>query len=165
MRNPSRFLFSLLTVLATAVPAGAQAQVSAQRIERAASEPQNWLTNHGGYDSKRYSTLTEITPANVKDLTLKWVWQNRSLEKFEATPLVVDGIMYTVQPPNDVVALDAATGRVFWTYQNDGNEGYFYALNARNGNVLWKSTVGGSVQSSPITYHGERAAVRIGECR
>ena len=39
-----------------------------------------------------------------------------SLEKFEATPLVVDGVMYTVQAPNDVVALDAETGRQFWVY-------------------------------------------------
>ena len=52
----------------------------------------------------------------MKNLELQWVFQARSLEKFEATPLVVDGIMYTVQAPNDVVALDAATGRVFWTY-------------------------------------------------
>jgi len=33
-----------------------------------------------------------------------------------------------------------------------GNEGYFYALDARSGSVLWKATVGASVQSSPITY-------------
>ena len=40
------------------------------------------------------------------------MFQARSLEKFEATPLVVDGVMYTVQPPNDIMALDAATGRI-----------------------------------------------------
>ena len=44
------------------------------------------------------------------------MFQAHSLEKFEATPLVVDGVMYTVQPPNDIVALDAATGRVFWSW-------------------------------------------------
>ena len=41
-----------------------------------------------------------------------------SLDKFEATPLVVDGVMYTVQAPNDVVALDVVTGRVFWIYRH-----------------------------------------------
>ena len=46
------------------------------------------------------------------------MFQAQSLEKFEATPLVVDGVLYTVQAPNDVVALDAATGRVFWTYSH-----------------------------------------------
>lgn len=44
------------------------------------------------------------------------MFQSASFEKFEATPLVADGILYTVQAPNDIVALDAATGRVFWTY-------------------------------------------------
>ena len=66
--------------------------------------------------SQRYSTLAQITPQNVKNLELQWMFQARSLEKFEATPLVVDGILYTVQAPNNVVALDAVTGRVFWTY-------------------------------------------------
>lgn len=41
-----------------------------------------------------------------------------SLEKFEATPLVVDGVMYLTQAPNDVVALDPKTGRVFWMYEH-----------------------------------------------
>jgi len=53
-------------------------------------------------------------PENVHSLEPKWVFQARSLEKFEATPLVVDGVLYTVQPPNDIVALDAQTGRIYW---------------------------------------------------
>ena len=53
----------------------------------------------------------EITPENVKNLELRWVFQAQSLEKFEATPLVVDGVMYTVEAPNNIVALDAATGQ------------------------------------------------------
>ncbi len=56
--------------------------------------------------------LNQIRVNNVGNLELQWVFQARSLEKFEATPLVVDGVMYTVQAPNDVVALDAATGRI-----------------------------------------------------
>ena len=57
-------------------------------------------------------------PDNVKRLELKWVWQASSLEKLEATPLVVDGVMYLTDPPNDVVALDVRTGRVFWRYEH-----------------------------------------------
>jgi glucose dehydrogenase len=60
--------------------------------------------------------LKQIDPANVKNLELKWVFQAQSLQKFETTPLVVDGIMYLTQSPNDVVAVDAKTGRVFWIY-------------------------------------------------
>src|ERR1700728_4712884 len=93
-----------------------QAQVSYERLLHADKEPQNWLTYSGGYASNRYSELTKITPENVKDLSLKWVYQSRSLEKHEVTPLVVDGVMYTIQSPNDVVALDAATGKSLWTH-------------------------------------------------
>jgi alcohol dehydrogenase (cytochrome c) len=91
-------------------------QVSFDRILASGNEPQNWLTYSGSTMSQRYSTLNQITPENVKNLELQWMFQARSLEKFEATPLVVDGILYTVQAPNNVVALDAVTGRVFWTY-------------------------------------------------
>jgi alcohol dehydrogenase (cytochrome c) len=99
-------------------PACLTAQVTSERLLRAQQEPHNWLTHSGAYHAQRHSPLTQITPANARDLELQWVWQARSLEKFEATPLVVDGIMYTVQMPNDVVALDAVTGRVFWIYNH-----------------------------------------------
>ncbi|MBK7927806.1 MAG: PQQ-dependent dehydrogenase, methanol/ethanol family [Bryobacterales bacterium] len=95
-----------------------QGQVSWERLKNAEREPQNWLTYSGTNLSQRYSTLTSIHPGNVRDLELKWVFQAASFEKFEATPLVVDGILYTVQAPNDIVAMDAATGRIFWTYSH-----------------------------------------------
>jgi alcohol dehydrogenase (cytochrome c) len=79
-------------------------------------EPQNWLTYSGGFASQRHSELMQITPENAKDLTLKWVFQARSLEKHEVTPLVVDGVMYTVQGINDVIALNAMTGKTIWTH-------------------------------------------------
>src|SRR3954465_1439015 len=86
------------------------------RILSAEKEPQNWLTYSGGYASQRYSLLHEITRDNVKNLTLKWVWRPRYLDKMEATPLVVDGVLYTVQN-SEVVAIAAATGRIFWTFR------------------------------------------------
>jgi alcohol dehydrogenase (cytochrome c) len=104
----------LIGVLVAA--ASLQAQVSFDRVLRADREPHNWLSYSGTLFNQRHSLLTQITPANVKTLQQQWVWQARSLEKFEATPLVVDGVMYTVEAPNNVVALDAATGRPFWTF-------------------------------------------------
>src|SRR6266513_4632484 len=108
-----------LVAICAAVSLHAQ-QVSFERILRADREPQNWLTYSGGVYSQRYSGLTQITLANVRNLELQWVFQTRGpaepTEKFEATPLVVDGVMYTVLAPNHVVALDAATGRLFWMY-------------------------------------------------
>ncbi len=100
-------------------PANKEANVSSvpfDRIVHASQEPQNWLTYSGGYSSQRYSELKQIGPDNVKDLTLKWVFQSHSLEKHEVTPLVVDGVMYTIQSPNDVFALDALTGKTIWSY-------------------------------------------------
>jgi alcohol dehydrogenase (cytochrome c) len=149
------------------VAASLPAQVSFDRILRAGQEPQNWLTYSGTVKSQRYSTLTQITPANVKNLEMQWAFQARSLEKFEATPLVVDGVMYTVQAPNDVVALDAVTGKVFWVYSytpspdarpccgrvNRGLailgdtlymgtiDAHLVAIDARNGKPLWNIQV------------------------
>ncbi|RPH55837.1 MAG: PQQ-dependent dehydrogenase, methanol/ethanol family, partial [Acidobacteria bacterium] len=65
------------------------AQVSFDRVVRADREPQNWLTYSGNLLGQRHSPLSQLTPANVKGLELQWVFQAQSLEKFEATPLVV----------------------------------------------------------------------------
>src|SRR3954470_22922312 len=113
MKSRSR-LFALLLVLGAGC--APRPRVVFDRILHATNEPQNWLTYSGTTMSQRYSLLNEITASNVRGLELKWIYQVQSLEKFEATPLVVDGVLYTVSAPNDVIALDAATGRVFWTY-------------------------------------------------
>jgi alcohol dehydrogenase (cytochrome c) len=138
-------------ILAIVVLLGAavHAQVSNDRLLRAGAEPHNWLTYSGTYAGHRYSTLTQITPQNVGDLQPKWVFQARSLEKFEATPLVVDGVMYTVQPPNDIVAIDAATGRVFWVYSHQPSQQARLCCGRVNrglailGNTLFMGTIDG----------------------
>ena len=166
---------ALLLILLAGSLAG---QVSFERILLANQEPQNWLTYSGTVLSQRHSLLTQLTPANVKNLELQWVFQARSLEKFEATPLVVDGIMYTVQAPNDIVALDALTGRVFWTYSytpspksrlccgrvNRGVavvgdtlfmgtiDAHLIAVDARNGRLLWNTTVAQPEAGYAVTH-------------
>ena len=97
-------------------------QVTFDRLLHSDREPQNWTSYSGSLFNQRYSLLTQITPANVKNLDLQWVWQSKSLEKFEATALVVDGVLYTLQGPPvqgvyEIVALDAVTGRPFWTLE------------------------------------------------
>jgi len=145
-----------------------EAQVTSDRLLRAAQEPQNWLSYSGGYASQRHSALKQIDPTNAKNLEQKWVYQvDSSLQNFEATPLVVDGIMYVTQPINDVVALDAKTGRAFWIYRHNlpndikpccgsvnrglaisGNtlflgtlDGKLIALDAKNGKPVWTVNV------------------------
>ena len=93
-----------------------QGQVTQQRLLNADKEPQNWLTYGGNYSGQRYSPLTQISAANVNNLHMQWAFQQRSIEKFESTPIVVDGTMYVTQAPNDIFALDAVTGEIKWMY-------------------------------------------------
>jgi alcohol dehydrogenase (cytochrome c) len=97
----------------------AHAQVTFERLLNPQAEPQNWLSYSGSYLSQRHSALKQIRPSNVGDLELEWVFQAQSLESFETTPLVVDGVMYLTEAPDTAVALDAATGRLFWRYQHN----------------------------------------------
>jgi alcohol dehydrogenase (cytochrome c) len=153
--------------LVALVPYALGAQVSFDRLLRAAAEPQNWLTYSGTYLGHRYSQLTQVTSDNLDDLRIKWIFQARSLQSFITTPLVVDGVMYLTQPPNDVFALDAATGRIFWTYHYEASAGrlccrglvnrglaildetlfmatvdaHLVAIDAKNGLPLWKTKV------------------------
>jgi alcohol dehydrogenase (cytochrome c) len=149
-----------------------------ERILRANQEPQNWLTFSGNLNSQRHSPLTQISPANAPDLTLKWVFQSRSLDKHEVTPLVVDGVMYTVQSPNDVIALNAATGKTIWQYSHKPAEGTrnpccgnltrglailgdklflaaldarMIALDAKTGKELWNTQVADHTQQYAMT--------------
>src|SRR5689334_22580392 len=100
----------------------AQAPVSYDRLLKVDQEPGNWLMYSSTYNSWRFSRLDQIHTRNVKDLRVKWLFQGRHPEKFETTPLVVDGIMYLTRPENDVYALDAETGRVMWVYNHRNPE-------------------------------------------
>ena len=168
---------SLVLVLGLSAGTSLQAQVSFERILNAEREPANWLSYSGTLSNQRYSRLEQITTANAQDLELQWVWQARSLEKFEATPLVVDGVLYTVQAPNDVVALDATTGRMFWTYPYEPSpdartccgrvnrglailgdtlfmgtiDAHLLAIDAKNGQLLWKTKVAEATERYSIT--------------
>jgi alcohol dehydrogenase (cytochrome c) len=167
----NRFKYgTLLTLLLTIVATSyvADAQVTSDRLVRAAQEPQNWLSYSGGYFSQRYSLLREITPANVRNLELKWMLPNQVFGAWQSTPLVVDGVMYVTQRPNDVMAVDAKTGRVFWQFRHtvsqdarvccgSNNRGVailgdmlylatldarLIALDARSGRPLWNVQIG-----------------------
>ena len=92
-------------------------QVTYDRLLKADQEPGNWLMYSGTYNSWRYSRLDQINTTNASRLKPKWLFQMRTREKVESTPLVVDGIMYLTRPENDIIALDAETGRTLWTYE------------------------------------------------
>ncbi len=175
MTSFRRTLVPLL--LAAALPGAAAAQVTFERLLNADAEPHNWLTYSGTYSSNRYTTLDQITPENVDQLELAWIFQANSLEPFQATPLVVDGIMYLTEPVNNVVALDAKRGSVFWKYEytpsplarpccgavNRGVailgdtlflatvDGNLIAVDAIGGAPIWKTTVADPEQGYALT--------------
>ncbi|MEZ5400854.1 MAG: PQQ-dependent dehydrogenase, methanol/ethanol family [Bryobacteraceae bacterium] len=99
------------------IPMLAFAQADPADLVNASSAPNNWLMYSGNYQSYRHSALAEVNARNVSQLELKWIYQAKIVEKFETTPLVVDGAMYITVPPSDVVALDAATGVRLWEYK------------------------------------------------
>ena len=86
----------------------------------------------GTYNGWRFSRLNQITPQNVKNLRVKWLFQGRHNEKFETTPLVVDGIMYLTRPENAIYALDAVTGRQLWMYEHRNPERTFNCCGRNN---------------------------------
>ena len=65
----------LTTILGYIAAGGLSAQEASDRLREAAREPHNWLTYSGTYFSQRYSLLDQITPDNVGDLQLQWVYQ------------------------------------------------------------------------------------------
>jgi alcohol dehydrogenase (cytochrome c) len=157
------------------VPAPA---VGYERLVNADREPANWLTYSGGYRSLRHSGLRQIDAANVRGLRLKWVYQISTTARLvETSPLVVDGVMYLTEPPNNVVALSAQTGRVLWTYRRNlpdsiplccgrvnrgmavlGNtlflgtlDAHLVALDATTGAMLWDTQVADYAQGYSIT--------------
>ncbi|HVY94246.1 MAG TPA: PQQ-dependent dehydrogenase, methanol/ethanol family [Bryobacteraceae bacterium] len=101
----------------------AHAVLTWNRILNAAKEPANWTTYWGDLAGTHYSALNEITSANAKNLQAQWMTPIPGEGQIQATPLVVDGILYTTGPigaanagSTQVLAMDAKTGKVLWRY-------------------------------------------------
>ncbi|MBQ0721300.1 MAG: PQQ-dependent dehydrogenase, methanol/ethanol family [Gammaproteobacteria bacterium] len=102
----------------TSVPAStlSHSGVDAKRIENADAEPGNWLAHGRTYSEQRFSPLDQINSKNVADLGLAWSYPLNLFRGIEATPLVIDGVMYTTGAWSVVFALNAATGELLWKY-------------------------------------------------
>jgi PQQ-dependent dehydrogenase (methanol/ethanol family) len=99
------------------------ADVTSDRLLKADSEPGNWMTYHGNYQSWHYSGLSEINTGNVKGLTEAWSHvASRSVRGLQSYPLAVDGVLFYSGSYNQVWALDGATGEVLWQYKQKLNE-------------------------------------------
>ena len=147
------------------------------RIRNSSAEPNNWLTYWGDYSGKHFSSLKEINTTNVSQLQARWAVQMPGDSMLEATPLVVDGVMYTSGMPGQVFALDAKSGLQIWKYERKqkvvnpyesnrfnrgvavlGNRVFFgtldaalIALDARTGQPLWEVQVADTMEGYSIT--------------
>jgi len=146
-----------------------------------------WPTYNGDYSGRRYSTLDQITAANVRNLAVAWIYplgggRGAPVQGgIDATPLMVDGVLY-FSVTNHVFAVDARTGVQLWRFDwvnhgghaYDGNRGlgmygnWLYwmtpddnlvSLDARTGKLRWKKQIsdphGGYFSSvAPIVVKG-----------
>jgi glucose dehydrogenase len=87
-----------------------------ERIKNADLEPGNWLAYGRTYEEQRFSPLESVNRSNVSRLGLAWAVDMRSTRALEATPIVVDGMMFLSSEWSRVHALDAVTGEEIWFY-------------------------------------------------
>ncbi|MBL8536749.1 MAG: PQQ-dependent dehydrogenase, methanol/ethanol family [Hyphomonadaceae bacterium] len=181
-------VLAALMLLATVVacsPAG-PAAVDEARILGADREPGNWMSHGRTYSEERYSPLDAINTETVGQLGLAWSYEMRVPRGAEATPIVVDGVMYVTSAWSIVYALDAATGEELWVFDPEaprargasaccdvGNrgvavwngrvyvgtiDGRLIALDARTGAKLWDVVT--VDQSRPYTITGAPRVAR-----
>ncbi len=96
--------------------AGPRLDVDGARIAAADQEPGNWLSHGRSYDEQRFSPLTGINASNVAGLGLEWFYAFDTHRGLEATPLVVDGMMFTTGAWSRVYALNANNGELLWQF-------------------------------------------------
>jgi quinohemoprotein ethanol dehydrogenase len=102
--------------VSTGGPITEKGRVTAGRIIKADEDPGNWLTHGRTYSEQRFSPLDQINDENVKDLGLAWHFDFGTNRGLEATPLVIDGVMYATGNWSVVHAVDARTGEPLWQY-------------------------------------------------
>ena len=143
----SALVLSLLLAAAAAAAAADAAGVAAvdgSRIANADREPGSWLAHGRTYSEQRYSPLDQIAAANVASLGLAWSYATGTKRGLEASPIVVDGVLYTTGSWSRVYALDAATGRELWRYDPKvpGAKGRDACCDVVNrGVAVWKGRV------------------------
>ncbi|EIT71140.1 PQQ-dependent dehydrogenase, methanol/ethanol family [Hydrocarboniphaga effusa] len=120
------------------------ANVDGARIVAADKEPGNWMSTGRTYDEQRYSPLKKITDQNVGQLGLAWQYKLDYDRGVEATPIVVDGVMYTTGSFSVLYAFNAATGELLWKGDPQVDRlkaGEFCCDAVNRGAAVWKGKV------------------------
>jgi len=135
------FQFGAIAAPATTAPG---AGVDGAKIANADADPGEWLSHGRTYSEQRFSPLAKINTTNVKSLGVAWEYRTYSVRGLEATPIVVDGVMYITLSWSKVIALDARSGKELWTYDPKvpGGTGRYACCDVVNrGVALWKGAV------------------------
>jgi quinohemoprotein ethanol dehydrogenase len=152
------------TAVAERKPAVGAASVDGARIFAADREPQNWLAHGRTYDEQRYSPLAKINDANVGELGLAWSFATGTTRGLQASPIVVDGTMYTTGTWSVVWALDAKTGRELWKYDPEVPRAWGRVLccdAVNRGVAVWKGAVYvGTIDGRLVSLDAKTGAVR-----
>ena len=117
----TRWVATGSALLLSTVLTAQQPGLTTAQIEKAGTT--SWPTFNGDYSGRRYSTLTKINAANVKHLSLAWIYDlPEGGGTVKATPLFVDGVLYFATPDH-AYAVEARTGRELWHYTWTRNRG------------------------------------------
>jgi quinohemoprotein ethanol dehydrogenase len=92
------------------------ANVDNKRMLQADRTPGDWMGPGRTYDEQRFSPLKQITDANVSTLGLAWYADLQVDRGVEASPLMIGGVLYNIEPWNVTVAYDAVTGKELWRF-------------------------------------------------
>jgi quinohemoprotein ethanol dehydrogenase len=159
--------FGVALVLAMPALCRADGDVDQARLSAADSEPQNWFTLGRDQNQTYFSPLSTINEGNVGRLGFAWSYDLGTARGQEATPIVVDGIMYTSGTWGFVYAVEAATGKQVWKFDPQADpraarnpccdlvnrgvsvwkgkvfvtsvDGVLHALDAKTGHQLWST--------------------------
>jgi len=82
------------------------------------ADPSRWLHYGGDYANSRHSPVDDLTPDSVGRLQVAWSFPTGTPEQFEVSPVIHDGIMYVTTSNNRLLALNAATGELYWRYDH-----------------------------------------------
>ena len=97
------------------------------------SQQADWPLYGREYNNQRFSPLKQIDTSNVAHLKLAWRYHTGRHATFQASPIVINGVMYLTTPFNDVIALDATTGKEIWHYTHPLREKRFCCGPANRG--------------------------------
>ncbi|MDP2124945.1 MAG: PQQ-dependent dehydrogenase, methanol/ethanol family [Parvibaculum sp.] len=164
---------------ADAAPPRGLADIDGARIAAADAEPGNWLSHGRTYDEQRFSPLDEINDGNIGELALAWSLDTATTRGLEATPIVVDGVMYLSLNWGIAIAVDAKSGSELWRFDPEvpgewgrygccdvvnrgvavwkgrvytaSFDGRLFALDAKDGSVVWEVN---TIPGPPYTITG-----------